>query len=158
MIILNKIYLNTLSTPCLGKVEKTRPNYSKEKNTKSSVDNVKQSSSVVRNNVVVLNIFKIIFYRLPVLPILPVKSIFFTNLPVNEFYRNSSTLVGTSPVTRVITIYRTFQPQDKSSPRDHFLKQLRLINSATTNLTILLGDFNLDDSKNMQKTILLLLH
>ena len=55
--------------------------------------------------------------------------------------------VGTTLVTRIITIYRTFTPQNKSTPRENFREQLNVINNATTNSTILLGDFNLDDQK-----------
>ena len=48
---------------------------------------------------------------------------------------------------RIITLYRTFRPQDASLPRENFKKQLHLINEATTNNTVLLGDMNLDENK-----------
>ena len=48
---------------------------------------------------------------------------------------------------RIINLYRTFNPQDGSTPRGFFLNQLRLIRSAFTKDTILVGDFNLDYSK-----------
>ena len=60
---------------------------------------------------------------------------------------NLHTIILDVGTTRVITIYRTFKPQDNSSSRDNFRKQLNLINTATTQSTILLGDFNLDDRK-----------
>ena len=40
--------------------------------------------------------------------------------------------IQTNTQVRVITIYRTFRPQDASLPRDHFRNQLQLINEATT--------------------------
>ena len=55
--------------------------------------------------------------------------------------------VQTNPITRLISIYRTFQPQDGSTSRDHFNKQLKIIDKATTPNTILLGDWNLDENK-----------
>jgi exonuclease III len=55
--------------------------------------------------------------------------------------------VGSTPATRIITIYRTFKPQDASTPRENFRRQLNVINEATTNSTVLLGDFNLDEKK-----------
>jgi hypothetical protein len=53
---------------------------------------------------------------------------------------------SSSPV-RIITIYRTFNPQCGCTPRDNFRKQLNTISNATTTSTILLGDFNLDENK-----------
>ena len=58
--------------------------------------------------------------------------------------------VGIISTTRIISIYRTFKPQDNSSPRENFRNQLNVINAATTNSTILLGDFNLDDHRRFQ--------
>ena len=55
--------------------------------------------------------------------------------------------IQASPQVRIITLYRTFRPQDASSPREHFHNQLHLINEATTNHTVLLGDMNLDENK-----------
>jgi len=55
--------------------------------------------------------------------------------------------IQANPPMRVITLYRTFRPQDASSPREHFKNQLNLINEATTNNTVLLGDMNLDENK-----------
>ena len=55
--------------------------------------------------------------------------------------------IGSKEVTRIISVYRTFKPQDMSTPRENFKKQLQLINSVTTNSTILLGDMNLDERK-----------
>ena len=55
--------------------------------------------------------------------------------------------VESSPPVRIITIYRTFNPQCGCTPRDNFRKQLNTISNATTTSTILLGDFNLDENK-----------
>ena len=55
--------------------------------------------------------------------------------------------IQASSQVRIITLYRTFRPQDASSPRENFKKQLHLINEATTNNTVLLGDMNLDENK-----------
>jgi exonuclease III len=55
--------------------------------------------------------------------------------------------IQANPQLRIITLYRTFRPQDASSPREHFQNQLHLINEATTNNTVLLGDMNLDENK-----------
>ena len=52
-----------------------------------------------------------------------------------------------SPPVRIITIYRTFNPQIQCTPRENFREQLNIINNATTTSTILLGDFNLDENK-----------
>lgn len=48
---------------------------------------------------------------------------------------------------RIINIYRTFNPQNGMSPREMFDNQLKLINDAMTNNTLLLGDLNLDWQK-----------
>ena len=58
--------------------------------------------------------------------------------------------VETKPTTRLISIYRTFNPQDGSTAREHFRKQLRVINETKINSTVLIGDFNLDESKRHQ--------
>ena len=55
--------------------------------------------------------------------------------------------VEISPPVRIITIYRTFNPQGGHTPRENFREQLNIINNATTASTILLGDFNLDENK-----------
>ena len=55
--------------------------------------------------------------------------------------------VESSPPVRIITIYRTFNPQCGCTPRENFRKQLNIINDATTPSTILLGDFNIDENK-----------
>ena len=55
--------------------------------------------------------------------------------------------IQASSQVRIITLYRTFRPQDASLPRENFQKQLHLINEATTNNTVLLGDMNLDENK-----------
>jgi hypothetical protein len=55
--------------------------------------------------------------------------------------------VEVSPPVRIITIYRTFNPQSGNTPRDNFREQLNIINNATTASTILMGDFNLDENK-----------
>ena len=53
---------------------------------------------------------------------------------------------GTKPV-RIINIYRSFNPQNGVSQRTKFQLQLSLISNAINDNEILLGDFNLDDSK-----------
>ena len=55
--------------------------------------------------------------------------------------------IETNPQTRIITIYRTFKPQQQITSRDHFKLQLQIINRVTTDNTLLLGDFNLDEKK-----------
>ena len=59
------------------------------------------------------------------------------------------TIIGvrTKPTMRVISIYRTFTPQDGNTARDQFTKQLQVINEATSEMTILLGDLKLDENK-----------
>ena len=56
----------------------------------------------------------------------------------------------TSPPVRIITIYRTFNPQSAITPRENFKRQLNAINLATNNSTIILGDFNLDERKRFK--------
>ena len=53
---------------------------------------------------------------------------------------------GKKPV-RIINIYRSFNPQNGISQRTKFQLQLNLISNAINGKVILLGDFNLDDSK-----------
>ncbi len=55
--------------------------------------------------------------------------------------------VESSPPVRILTIYRTFNPQCGCTPRENFREQLNTISNATTTSTILLGDFNLDENK-----------
>ena len=55
--------------------------------------------------------------------------------------------VESRPPTRIISIYRTFTPQDGSTARENFQRQLHVINAAKTEETLVLGDFNLDESK-----------
>ena len=55
--------------------------------------------------------------------------------------------VESKPVTRLVSIYRTFQPQDGTTSRDHFNKQLKIIDKNITPTTVLLGDLNLDENK-----------
>ena len=50
---------------------------------------------------------------------------------------------GTNP-TRIINLYRSFNPQNGVSQRGKFKHQLSLIKESFTNKTILLGDFNLN--------------
>ena len=52
--------------------------------------------------------------------------------------------------TRLINIYRSFNPQDNVSARDKFKYQLQLIKIAYNANSILLGDFNMDYKKNTQ--------
>ena len=54
--------------------------------------------------------------------------------------------------TRIINIYRTFNPQNNVSQIDAFAKQLDIISNATNNNTIILGDFNLNHSKRFDIT------
>jgi Holliday junction resolvase RusA-like endonuclease len=54
---------------------------------------------------------------------------------------------------RIINIYRTFNPQNGMSPREMFDNQLKLINDAMTNNTLLLGDLNLDWQKRAMQTM-----
>ena len=58
--------------------------------------------------------------------------------------------VATEKPMRIIAIYRTFNPQDLTTPRENFGRQLQNINTNTTNSTILIGDFNLDERKRFQ--------
>ena len=55
--------------------------------------------------------------------------------------------VESNPVIRLISIYRTFQPQDGTTSRDHLNKQLKIIDKNITPTTVLLGDLNLDENK-----------
>ena len=55
--------------------------------------------------------------------------------------------VESNPVIRLIPIYRTFQPQDGTTSRDHLNKQLKIIDKNITPTTVLLGDLNLDENK-----------
>ena len=55
-------------------------------------------------------------------------------------------LVG-SANTRIITLYRTFRPQDNMNPNEKFESQLEIVKNAFTKNCILLGDFNIDHSK-----------
>ena len=48
---------------------------------------------------------------------------------------------------RIINIYRSFNPIINTTAKELFETQLRLINEAFTNNTVLLGDFNLDWNK-----------
>ena len=58
--------------------------------------------------------------------------------------------IETMPPIRLINIYRTFNPQDGSTARENFKKQLNLINMVTDSKTILLGDMNLDERKRFK--------
>ena len=51
---------------------------------------------------------------------------------------------------RIISIYRTFKPQENSTARDKFNYQLDLIKIALSPETVLLGDFNIDDAKRFE--------
>lgn len=55
--------------------------------------------------------------------------------------------VGSSAITRIINIYRTFKPQDLVTPREKFKTQLRTINAALTSSSLIIGDMNLNDEK-----------
>ena len=52
-------------------------------------------------------------------------------------------IMGIEP-KRIINIYRSFRPQDGSTPRSNFISQLLLIKEAYQKNTIILGDFNLN--------------
>ena len=45
---------------------------------------------------------------------------------------------------RIINIYRSFNPQDGSTPKSNFISQLLLIKEAYQKNSIVLGDFNLN--------------
>jgi exonuclease III len=45
---------------------------------------------------------------------------------------------------RIINIYRPFNPQNAIPPKEFFVHQMELIRIASTNKTIVLGDFNLE--------------
>ena len=49
-----------------------------------------------------------------------------------------------SSTTRIINVYRSFNPQNGISQREKFKYQLSIIKEAFTKGTIILGDFNLD--------------
>ena len=51
---------------------------------------------------------------------------------------------------RILSIYRTFKPQENNTARQIFTYQLDLIKIALTPETILLGDFNIDDAKRFE--------
>ena len=51
---------------------------------------------------------------------------------------------------RIITIYRTFKPQEAISAREKFAIQLNKIKDAITDNTILLGDFNIDYARKFE--------
>ena len=55
-------------------------------------------------------------------------------------------LLGTT-LLRIITIYRSFKPQDNTTPREKFEMQLNLIKNSITSNCVILGDFNIDYSK-----------
>ena len=52
-----------------------------------------------------------------------------------------------SPELRIISIYRSFRPQENITAREKFEYQLTLIAACITKNCIVLGDFNLDHSK-----------
>ena len=49
--------------------------------------------------------------------------------------------------TRIINVYRSFNPPNNQTQREHFDSLLHLLNANITNNTIMIGDFNLDYSK-----------
>ena len=57
-----------------------------------------------------------------------------------------------SPELRVISIYRTFKPQDNITAREKFEQQLKLIRHAATKNFIVIGDFNIDYAKKFDVT------
>ncbi len=52
--------------------------------------------------------------------------------------------VRSSKSFRLINVYRPFNPRNNVHPRVFFENQLKIIKTACTNNTLLLGDFNLD--------------
>ena len=56
-------------------------------------------------------------------------------------------IIDLSCSTRIINVYRNFNPQGGVSARNKFNYQLGIISNALNKETILLGDFNLDYSK-----------
>ena len=52
--------------------------------------------------------------------------------------------VAARTTLRIISVYRTFSPQDGVTPREKFKEQINLIQAAVTNNCTILGDFNLD--------------
>ena len=55
--------------------------------------------------------------------------------------------INDSKKHRIITLYRTFNPQGRITQREFFIDQMNLIKENITRNTIILGDFNLDDNK-----------
>jgi hypothetical protein len=55
--------------------------------------------------------------------------------------------IMSTKTTRIINIYRPFNPRSGIHPRQFFISQLNLIKYAMTSNTVLMGDFNLDWSK-----------
>ena len=51
---------------------------------------------------------------------------------------------------RLICIYRSFRPQDSTTPSSFFDSQLGVLKNAITSNTYLLGDFNLDARMEMK--------
>ncbi len=78
----------------------------------------------------------------------------YTRRPELEQINNHLVIIDLEGHTnsRIITIYRSFKPQDGISPREKFESQLNLISAAFSNNCILLGDFNLDHSKKFNNT------
>ena len=55
--------------------------------------------------------------------------------------------VNDSSKTRLINVYRPFNPPNNQNQLQFFRAQLELIKSNTTPSTFILGDFNIDQSK-----------
>ena len=59
--------------------------------------------------------------------------------------------IETPDVYRIINVYRSFNPQNGQTPLNFFETQLDIIKAASINLNgtqlLIMGDFNLDDSK-----------
>ena len=53
---------------------------------------------------------------------------------------------------RIITIYRTFKPQENVTAREKFGMQLNLIKLLCTKNCVILGDFNVDHAKKYDVT------
>jgi exonuclease III len=53
---------------------------------------------------------------------------------------------------RIITIYRTFKPQENVTAREKFGMQLNLIKLSCTKNCVILGDFNVDHAKKYDVT------
>ena len=58
--------------------------------------------------------------------------------------------VGGNKITRIINIYRTFSPQELITPKEKFSIQLRTINAAINDATVVAGDMNLDEGKRFR--------